>query len=59
MKEYPFILFTGAYFEYEHLNLNEIIEKVNQNENPSLDKWFRLYKFCEKKIALFNEICGI
>lgn len=59
MREHPYLIFKNTYFDYEHLDLQTIYEKIAWQKDVSIEEWFRLYTFCEKKIDDFNDICGI
>ena len=58
-REKPFLIFKNTYFEYEELDLQVIYNKIALQQEVTIEEWFRLYSFCEKKIDDFNEICGI
>lgn len=59
IREKPYLIFENTYFDYEHLDLQKIYVKIASQQDVTIEEWFRLYTYCEKKIDDFNEICGI
>lgn len=59
IRERPYLIFKNSYFEYEDLELHKIYTKIASQEQVTIEEWFRIHTFCEKKIEEFNEICGI
>ncbi|MEB3799809.1 hypothetical protein INQ45_01530 [Flavobacterium columnare] len=59
IRDKPYLIFASTDFEYEHLELKPIVDKVIWQQSLSREEWFRLYTYCESRIDGFNEICGI
>lgn len=59
IRDKPYLIFGETYFEYENLELSDIVEKLQHQVKLSREEWFKFYTECEKRIDSFNLICGI
>lgn len=59
MRDKLHLIYNSTYFDYEHLELQPIVDKAMRQLDLSREEWFRLYTHCETRIDSFNEICGI
>lgn len=55
----PYLICNDTYFETDGLKLEEIIRKISTAKDINREEWWLLHEFCENRIDLFNEICGV
>lgn len=59
MDDLPYFICNDTYFDYDDIDLNNVVKKI-QNINPITRKeWWKLFENCEKRIDDFSEICGV
>ncbi|MFC4633481.1 hypothetical protein ACFO3O_06160 [Dokdonia ponticola] len=55
----PHIICNDTYFEYDDVDLLDVINKLKMAVPITREEWWAVYEFCELKTDHFSEICGI